>query len=54
MVQSQYLSKRMLLTARAFSLFSLEKGFNVEETKLTKMVSLIKERADSVSNFPRK
>jgi glutamyl-tRNA synthetase len=52
MVQSQYLIKQEDATlARAFSLFSLEKGFDVGESKLTKMVSLIKERAHSVSEF---
>ncbi len=48
----QYLIKQKDATlAKAFSPILLEKGFNIEEPKLTKIVSLIKERAHFVSEF---
>ncbi|MBC5861948.1 glutamate--tRNA ligase [Flavobacterium turcicum] len=48
----QYLIKQEdAKLAKAFSPILVEKGFNVEESKLTKIVSLIKERAHFVSEF---
>ncbi|MBQ0909839.1 glutamate--tRNA ligase [Flavobacterium sp. F-328] len=48
----QYLIKQEDATlAKAFSPILLEKGFDVDESKLTKIVSLIKERAHFVSEF---
>ena len=48
----QYLIKQENATlAKAFSPILVEKGFTVEESKLTKIVSLIKERANFVSVF---
>ena len=48
----QYLIEQEDATlAKAFSPILLEKGFDVDESKLTKIVSLIKERAHFVSEF---
>jgi glutamyl-tRNA synthetase len=48
----QYLIKQEDATlAKAFSPILSEKGFDVEESKITKIVSLIKERAHFVSEF---
>jgi hypothetical protein len=51
MVQSSVFNQtRGCNFSKAFSLF-YEKGFDVEESKLTKIVSLIKERAHLYQNF---
>ena len=48
----QYLIKQEDATlAKAFAPILLKKGFNIEESKLTKIVFLIKERANFVSEF---